>query len=285
MSGEPMRLIPGREPGAIIEDAFADESPSKAFVLFSGGKDSSVTLDYVWRNHPESLTGALHINTGIGLRSTRDFAKAFCDERGIPFHEAHAPVAYEDLILRGWRSEDGTRQVGFPGPAAHLFMYSWLKERALDAFVNLQKDHRLDRVALITGVRAEESVRRMGTTVNVRRDGAKVWIAPLIDWSDFDMRAHRTMYSVPMSPASSTIHISAECLCGAFGDPRELDLIETFHDDPALGRIRALEKKTESLGIARCRWAVALPDDPKPLDPPGPLCVGCHKFERQDVTG
>ena len=278
MSGEALRLIPGREPAAIVAAAIAAEAPSKLFVLFSGGKDSSVTLDYIWRNHPETLRGALHVNTGVGLKSTRDFAKEFCDDRDIPFHEAHAPVAYEDLVRRGWRSADGTRQVGFPGPAAHLFMYSWLKERALDAFVGLQKDHRLDRIGLITGVRAEESARRMGTTVDIRRDGAQVWIAPLIDWSAYDMQAYRTTYSVPMSPASSTIHISAECLCGAFGDPRELDLIEAIHgDDPVCGRLRKLEKEMESNGVARCKWAANLPGDPVPTEPPGPLCVGCYK--------
>ena len=278
MSGEPLRLIPGREPAAILAEAMLKEKPSKAFVLFSGGKDSSVTLEYMWRNHRKMVTGALHVNTGIGLSSTREFAKVFCESRNIPFHEAHAPLAYEDLIRRGWLSKDGTRQVGFPGPAAHRFMYSWLKERALDAFVSLQKDHRLDRIGLITGVRAEESARRMGTTLDIRRDGAQVWIAPLIDWSSYDMQAYRTTYSVPMSPASSTIHISAECLCGAFGHPRELDLIEAIYgDDPVCGRLRKLEKEMESDGVARCKWAANLPGDPVPIEPPGPLCVGCYK--------
>ena len=278
MNGEPLRLIPGREPAAILAEAMLKEKPSKAFVLFSGGKDSSVTLEYMWRNHRKMVTGALHVNTGIGLSSTREFAKVFCESRNIPFHEAHAPLAYEDLIRRGWLSKDGTRQVGFPGPAAHRFMYSWLKERALDAFVSLQKDHRLDRIGLITGVRAEESARRMGTTLDIRRDGAQVWIAPLIDWSSYDMQAYRTTYSVPMSPASSTIHISAECLCGAFGDPRELNMIETFYgDDPVCGRIRKLEREMETKGVARCKWSTKFVGDPDPLGPPGPLCVGCYK--------
>lgn len=275
---EQARLIPGREPGAIVAQAFSIHSPSKAFVLFSGGKDSSVTLDYYWRNHPELLTGALHINTGIGLQSTRDFAKAFCDERGIPFHEARAQIMFEDLVRRGWRSKDGTRQRGFPGPAAHLFAYTWLKERALDAFTSLQKDHRLDNIMLVTGVRAEESKRRMGTTVDVDKDGSKIWVAPLIDFSDFDMARHRKTYSVPMSPASETLHISAECLCGAFGDRRELDLIETFYgDDPAVPRIRALEDEMESAGEARCKWATGLPGDMMPTDKAPRLCVDCYK--------
>jgi 3'-phosphoadenosine 5'-phosphosulfate sulfotransferase (PAPS reductase)/FAD synthetase len=271
---------PETAPGAIVRDAFAYYAPSKAFVLLSGGKDSTVTLDWYWRNHPGQLTGALHINTGIGLRSTRDFAERFCRERGISFHEAHAPIAYEDLVRRGWRSFDGTRQRGFPGPAAHLFAYTWLKERALDAFTSLQKDHRLDNIALITGVRSAESARRMGTTDEIRKDGSKIWVAPLAGLSNADMADHRERYSVPMSPASSTLHFSAECLCGAFGDPQELDMIDTFHGDDegrAVPRIRALQREMESAGVERCRWATDIRGDKRLAEPPGPLCAGCWK--------
>ena len=272
---EQIRLIPGREPGAIVASAAAMHSPSKMFVLFSGGKDSSVTLDYFWRNHPELLTGALHINTGIGLQSTTAFARKFCEERYIPFHEARAPLSYEDIVAK----------YGFPGPSAHGKMYVWLKERALDAFVGLQKSHRLDNIALVTGVRAEESKRRMGTTLDISKDGSKIWVAPLIDYSNRDMVRHRDEHSVPMSPASSTIHVSAECLCGAFGDPSELDTIETFYpEDPAVPRIRALERKLALDGNPRCKWATALPDDVAPLEAPGPLCVGCYKHPTEDAA-
>lgn len=272
-----IRLIPGREPGAIIEQALKLHNPSKAFVLLSGGKDSTVTLDYLWRNHPDIVTGALHLNTRIGLRSTNDFARQFCEERSIPFFEAAAPVSYEDMVRRGWWSKERNQRMrGFPGSGAHLFSYSWLKERSLDAFTNIYKDHRLDNIMLLTGVRAEESVRRMGTCVDVDKDGSKIWVAPLIDWTRRDMQEHRTFYSVPMSPASSTLHISAECLCGAFGEPGELDLIGTFYDDPVVPRIRRLEKEMEAAGEPRCKWAVSLPDDPVQTAAPR-LCVDCYK--------
>jgi 3'-phosphoadenosine 5'-phosphosulfate sulfotransferase (PAPS reductase)/FAD synthetase len=264
--GEQVRLIPGRDPGAVIAEAIAKHDPSKAFVLFSGGKDSSVTLDYLWRNHREIVTGALHIDTGIGLRSTRDFARAFCEERDIPFHQAHAPLEYEDIVLNH----------GFPGPSAHGLMYSWLKERALRAFVGVNKRGN-ERVMLLTGVRAEESRRRMGTCVDIQKDGSKVWVAPLIDWGAREMQEHRTFYSVPMSPASSTIHISAECLCGAYGDPSELSLIGALYDDPVVARIHALEAKMEALGSPRCKWATPIVGDAVTTEAPGPLCIGCYK--------
>lgn len=262
-----MRLIPAREASEIFGMAIAIHNPIARMVLFSGGKDSSVTLDYMWRNHRSEITGALHINTGIGLQSTHDFAKQFCDERGIPFYEITTKEVYEEIVEKH----------GFPGSGAHMKMYVRLKERPLDAFIAATKRKWKDRIALITGVRAEESRRRMGTCISVDRKGAKVWIAPLIDWSMRDMQAYREKYSVEMSPASSTIHLSAECLCGAFGSPDELDLIETFHPDPSLKRIRALEKKLASEGHRRCRWGVTVPgEESKDNMAPGPMCVGCE---------
>jgi 3'-phosphoadenosine 5'-phosphosulfate sulfotransferase (PAPS reductase)/FAD synthetase len=233
-----------------------------------------VTLDFLWRNHRDLRPAALHLNTGIGLQSTNAFVREFTAERGIPYHEAHSPISYEDMVRRGWRTnKSGKRQVGFPGRGAHRFSYVWLKERALDAFVSLQKDHRLDRIMLLTGVRAEESVRRMGNCVDVERDGAQVWVAPLIDWSDRDMQEHRTFYSVPMSPASSTIHMSGECYCGAFGDRREIGMVEAFFpDDPLPTRIKRLEQELEDKGVARCKWATSLPGDPEGDDIGGRLC-------------
>jgi 3'-phosphoadenosine 5'-phosphosulfate sulfotransferase (PAPS reductase)/FAD synthetase len=265
---EQIRLIPAREPEEIVAEALSLYKPIKAFVLFSGGKDSSVTLDTMWRTFPGLITGALHINTGIGLRSTREFAEKFCEDRGIRFHEARAPIMYEDAV----------RKNGFPGPAFHRRMYILLKQRALEAFVAIQKREKMDEIMLISGARAEESRRRMGTTAPHEKNGAQIWCQPLIDWSDRRMQSERERHSVEMSPSSSTLHISGECLCGAFGDPKELDLIETFFsDDPVVRRIRKLERELAAAGEPRCKWATPLEGDEAPTEPAGPMCVNCYK--------
>lgn len=285
MTAEQLRIIPARDPEQILVEAIARHNTSKGFVLFSGGKDSSVTLDYLWRKHREIVTGALHLNTGIGLQSTRDFAREFCSERNIPFYQAFTPISYEDLVRQGWWDKKRKiRHNGFPGPAAHLFAYTWLKQRALEAFLSLYRDGRGDPIMLMTGVRAEESERRMGTCVDVEANGSQIWVAPLIDYSQFDMQRHRTYYSVPMSPSSQTLHISGECLCGAFGHRSELDLIGKFYDDQSIPRILGLEKEMEAKGVARCRWATDLPGD-KAFGGKPRLCTDCYKNPLFPIVG
>jgi 3'-phosphoadenosine 5'-phosphosulfate sulfotransferase (PAPS reductase)/FAD synthetase len=259
---EQIALVPSREPSDILNRAIGEHGPSRVYVLFSGGKDSSVTLDYLWRFHRERIDGALHISTGIGLQTTHDFVRAFCAERGIPLAEAFAPEGeYERMV----------REHGFPGPGQHRMAYIRLKERALDAFIRERKRHWLDRIGLVTGVRTGESRRRMGTCIDVRRDGAQVWIAPLIDWSNADMRRYREEHAVPMSPAAEALHHSYECLCGGMADlddaQDEWFWIKAFAPtDPSVLLIDRLQRELAAAGHPRCRWGVKVEDEPNPVD-------------------
>ena len=64
-----------------------------------------------------------------------------------------------------------TLEYGFPGPAAHRYMYIWLKERSLREVSLEAQDGQNRRVMLITGVCSSESQRRMGHVEPVQRDG------------------------------------------------------------------------------------------------------------------
>lgn len=264
---EQLRLIPARKAGDILARAIAEHKPSQAYVLFSGGKDSSVTLDYLWRNHREAVTGALHINTGIGIPQTRQFAREFCEHRDIPFTEVTTEENYEQIVAEN----------GFPGPLAHRFMYVRLKERPLDRFIATHKKNRKDRIMLLTGVRAEESKRRMGTSKEINRDGCTVWVAPLIDWSNADMWRYREQFGVPMSEPSKTIHLSGECLCGAFADEDEMRMLEIFYPEVA-ARLHAIEASVKAAGQTRCEWGKKYGEE-TPTRAPGPMCVGCSQLE------
>jgi 3'-phosphoadenosine 5'-phosphosulfate sulfotransferase (PAPS reductase)/FAD synthetase len=234
-----------------------------------------VTLDLLWREYPEYITGVLHVDTGIAISTTEPFCRAFADDRGLEYHVQRTPVVFEDYV----------RQYGFPGPSMHGQTYNLLKERAIDAFVAAQKRAWNDRIGLITGVRAEESARRAKTSRDVRRDGAQLWIAPLIDYTGHDLRRHREKFGVPMSPASEAIHISGDCVCGAMVDDptqTELSLIRAF--DPVGDRIRDLEREISAKGHPRCKWGVKIEGDGEASEV-GDLCVSCARSPQLELGG
>jgi len=243
----------------ILTDAVASEVVASGHdlagivLLFSGGKDST-TLAHCFR---DVATHAAHANTGIGIEQTRQFVRDTCADWGLPLIEKH-PLpgqTYEDIVMGRYRAANGKQPWpgGFPGPAAHFIMYRMLKERALrQVRRELVTNPRKQRVIYITGVRTQESARRMMTTTAagpVRREGSVVWVSPLIEWSDEDLITYRRVHDdVPLNDVSALLHMSGECLCGAFAHRGELEEIEEWY--PAFVQyIRELEAKVQEAGV------------------------------------
>ncbi len=161
-----------------LDDAIRDHAPSHVFALFSGGHDS-LTSTAVAAKHPR-FTAAVHINTGIGIEATRDFVRDTCREQGWPLLELHPDAkTYRDLVIEN----------GMPaGPKAHNTTYYWLKQRQVRRLVREHKTGPRDRIALVTGIRAAESERRMASVMAqpVHRIGAQVWVNPILDWTKAD---------------------------------------------------------------------------------------------------
>lgn len=210
---------------------------------------------------------AVHINTGTGIPETRKFVGEFCERYGIPLLEYFPPVPYREIVLKH----------GFPGPGGHRFMYVWLKERALGQLVREHKTKWNDRIMLITGVRLSESKRRMGHVEPIVRQKAKLWVAPILDWTSDDLRAYREENGVPESEVAALLHMSGECLCGAFAHPDEIKDLEAFYPVVA-ARIHALEVEAEAAGV-HCVWGTRPPGKRKAADAAGMLCTGCQQLE------
>lgn len=183
-------------------------------ILFSGGNDSTV-LAHMMRGR---ATHAAHANTGIGIEETRQFVRDTCREWGLPLLERKAP-----------RDEDSYRahvlEYGFPGPAMHWKMYQRLKERALEQVRReLVTNGRRQRIVFLAGRRRDESQRR-ASIPEVERTGSIVWVSPIANWTKADLNAyrlmHRTSDPVPVNRVSGLLHMSGECLCGAFAKPAE----------------------------------------------------------------
>ncbi len=229
-------------------------------VLFSGGNDSTV-LAHMFR---DDATHAIHADTTIGIQQTRQFVRDTCAGWGLELVETRAPVSYRDLVL----------ERGFPGPAMHWKMYSRLKERALDAARHeLGVAGSRSKAALfLAGRRRAESERRANVPL-WENDGSVIWVSPLAMWTKLDLNTYREMFDdVPRNEVSDLLHMSGECLCGAFAKPGELNEIGQWFPEVA-EEIRQLERDVAAAGHAPpfCRWGHG---EGTP-SPSGRLCSSC----------
>ena len=230
----------------VINRAMAEWHPVALYGLFSGGHDS-LTSTAIAAQHPR-FTSAVHINTGIGIEATREFVHETCKEQGWPLIEVRSEAVYEDLVLK---------RGGFPqGPKSHNSMYYYLKQRPLDGLIRATKTQRGDRVVLVTGIRVQESVRRMnaGISIPIRRDGASVWVNPILNWSALDCGRYMEVHGLRRNPVVDLLHRSGECLCGALAREDEIHEIDAWYPDAAK-RIHDLEAQARACGLKHTRWA------------------------------
>jgi 3'-phosphoadenosine 5'-phosphosulfate sulfotransferase (PAPS reductase)/FAD synthetase len=262
-------------------------------MLFSGGNDST-TLAHLFR---QRATHAAHANTGIGIEQTRQYVRDTCASWGTPLLERHPRPGenYEDLILDRVRAKNPRTRTdgrpypgGFPGPAMHFFVYQRLKERALEQVRSeLVANPRRQRVIFLAGRRADESGRRKGLALKdpIEWRGSIVWVSPLINWTKADLNAYRRIHpDVPRNEVSDLLHMSGECLCGAFAHPGELEEIEMWFPNVA-AEIQALERRALAAAAAppeRCRWGWgAGKERPSKV---GALCTSCDaRFEQLTI--
>lgn len=234
------------------------------FSLLSGGNDSVVAF-YITK---EFANHAVHINTGIGIEETRVFVRNLCSANNINLIEKSPPqgCSYEDLIV----------QYGFPSANLHYLMYNRLKQRALrDLRNDFIKRRKKDVVQYYTGVRYAESTRRKKTTDDIMKEGSVVWVAPIAHWSNKNMLEYRVREKLPINEVSSNLHMSGECLCGAFAKSGELEQIRFFYPETA-EYIDSLQEKVKNLGIDRCVWG----DNTKKkrsVKESGILCMSCDE--------
>ncbi len=213
------------------------------FALFSGGHDSLAAAKVASR--APLFRGCVHINTGIGIEETSDFVRQTCEREGWPLTELHAPEGeYERLVLtRG----------GFPyGEQSHHSMFYYLKQKHLRRWMKDQPG----QVGLSTGIRKDESVRRMGAGISVpeRREGRKTWLSPILDWSAVRVSRFIDSEGLQRNPVVDLLHRSGECLCGALAQESEIHEIAAWFPKTA-ARIQELERECERRGIVACVWA------------------------------
>ena len=240
-------------------------------VLFSGGGDSTALLDAM---HSTGLVTHIgHVDTTIGIPETRAHVDMVADTYDLPF--------IVESPSEGDRFEDWIMGHGFPGPGQHFKAYQRLKERALRKIRGqLVTNGRTERVMFIAGRRRDESARRSQIPVS-SREGSIVWVSPIYDWTNDEIARYRQERNLPSNPVSDNLHMSGECLCGAFAKPGELDEIAFFYPETA-ARIRRLEVAVAESGAPpeRCKWGWGADrktptDDNQQAFDFGPLCSSC----------
>lgn len=262
-----------------LDAAIEEHKPDRVFVLFSGGDDSLLT-SYTAMQHPR-VNGVLHIRTGIGIADTFSFARDTCADFDWPL------IMREPLGKDGYLNyEQMVLKHGFPGPGAHRFPYVWLKERQLVLLQRELREQGLKRVMFITGVRSEESARRMGHVQPLKKEGNRIWAAPLHNWTDGDIERAKVIYSLPQNPVKKIMKFSGECVCGAFAGQRhgsreaELEAIDRS-DSACAHKIYNLQRKAAACGV-HAHWGVRPPEkvldshpDQLTLSNFMPMCSGC----------
>lgn len=262
-------LDAARTPRAIVDRAIAEHAPVAVRVGFSGGRDSLAVTHWIMTNVPGAEV--FHCNTGIGIEATRQYVRDTCKAMGWPLHEIRAK---EDC---GQDYDEIVRKHGFPGPDGHSMMYARLKERAIRELVRRAQSKRGERVLIATGIRHDESVRRMryvGREVN--RVGSQVWVNPIY-WMSAEQRdAYNREHGLPINPVSATLGMSGECLCGAFAHRGEKAMVRIVCPQTA-ARIDALEQEVLAKGFT-WGWEGKPPRGGyNPAQTWMPLCVGCEK--------
>lgn len=246
------------EPLTILDEAIQEYDPKYVIGMFSGGHDSLVAT-HIAKQHPR-FSFALHINTGIGIEETRVFVRETCKEWGIELREYKAA---ETLSAKGKPDpqvfEDIVTEYGFPDAGAHDKMYIRLKERPLRQAIRELERTRKNKTMLVTGVRSQESVRRTRHVEPTQIwEGTKIWVAPIWQFSKFDVNSYIRTHELRKNPVVEHLHMSGECLCGAYAHKGEKEEIRIFY--PKVARmLDLLEVKVREAGFP-WGWEDAIPN-------------------------
>lgn len=283
----------------VIVDRAVDRWPAeRVFVLFSGGGDSSI-LAHLMR---ERVHEVIHVRTGVSIPATWTYVQAVCAAWGQELHPAYPDDSYEALVMgrvlaRTGRNKGKVVHRGFPGPAMHYLMYQRLKERALERVrrevvrASGRKRGRSGQILYLGGMRWAESDRRFINAEEEDPWGAVTWVSPIVWWTEGHMREYRDRQmchenhihaehrlcrpgALPLSEVSANLHMSGDCLCGAFAKPGELEEVAFFYPEVADG-LRRLEAQARDAGIDRCIWGEGKRPKERVSKQLGKLCSRC----------
>ena len=175
----------------------------------------------------------VYCRTGVGLNE--EYVKKICNRFNWKLNivEPKIDESYEDFV----------RRFGFPHSGIHNVVMGFLKWHPIRKWFYDQK--KLGRkIIYISGRRKNESTRRMRMKTNKRdliMDGMH-FHSPIFDWSTGQVWVYLEEHKIERSPIYDTMHMSGDCMCGAFSQKGESAFLQMFH--PKLAEwLEDLEKK------------------------------------------
>lgn len=211
--------------------------------LVSGGLDSSVAAREAVEEHGVDLLA--YLDTGTGLETNREYIEELADHLGVQLWTLRTHEDYGETV----------QEHGFPGPGRHGMMYTSLKERQLGKLATVSNGRGNEsRLHLWTGVRQQESQRRMGNVEPVQEAERWTWHAPIHDWTKQMCLDYVDENDLPRNDLWNTLGRSGDCFCGCFGSPEEKLDLRAAGEDHHAEWIEHLEE-TVDVDDETGRWA------------------------------
>lgn len=255
----------------ILAKASEEHNPIEMWAGFSGGHDSVCVAHLMATQMPDQFSGTFHANTGIGVEATRQYVRDLSRNQGWPLREIKTTESYQRIV----------KGIGFPGAAYHRIMYARLKDRPVMQHLRERKagHHRRTRILLATGIRNDESRRRMGYSDTTTRTGSLVWVNPLLHWTHDEREEYIAQTKLPRNLIADKLGMSGECLCGAYAKPGELERVRSV--DPSIAaEIDRLN--TEIVPIHGWGWEDSPPrghvtprEEMRAVLAKAPMCAAC----------
>jgi len=214
------------------------------YVLFSGGRDSLVTLD-LSRRASKALdvsVYAVHVDTTISTPGNLEYVKETCQRLRVKLIVLRPKENFFKLVEK-W---------GFPTATRRWCCYH-LKLEPLKRFFSSLNHVALGKTLIVDGIRAEESPRRRTfPKLGFHRHFKCLCYHPIFEWTDYDVRIYISQHKLKENPLYKILPRATECWCTAFKTADQFKLLKRYFPELFEKFVEA-EKKLKNGGSALFR--------------------------------
>lgn len=262
----------------ILDSAIETWNPRQIVCLFSGGYDSmcATHLTHTLNRHGIPMS-TWSIDTKLSADGWTDFVSGVAEE--LQFNDYHIysnDKGFSQFV-------ESVRLTGCPrNRQGHTYTYQKLKERAIDAIHMLYKKDVHDKTLFVSGMRRAESAYRANADEHSRVGNSnKIFVAPIVYWSDLDVARYRIENDLPDNPFYNTVKGSGDCQCN-WGNFITLGELQQHSPVLAAGNVALLDKLSrENHGYG---WDGSIEGQMSlfdaPLNTPF-LCSGCSRRDHK----